>query len=66
MPRGSQCRLGRFARELASGKKPHEAALATGYPNGSSAKDNARKRAHRADVKRMVAGLKAAGAGFGL
>ena len=51
-------RLGAFAREL-SGKRPYEAAMAAGYPNGSSAKSNAGKRAQRADVKRMVAELKA-------
>jgi phage terminase small subunit len=58
MARGPQ-RLGAFARELASGKRPYEAAMAAGYPNGSSAKSNAGKRAQRADVKRMVAELKA-------
>jgi phage terminase small subunit len=54
MPRGSQGRLVRFARELASGKKPREAAIAAGYPPGSSFDSNARKRARRDDVKRMV------------
>jgi hypothetical protein len=58
MPRGSDERLILFARELASGKKPEDAALAVGYPAGSSFKSNARKRAQRADVKRMVAELK--------
>jgi hypothetical protein len=58
MARGRQ-RLGAFAPELASGKRPYEAAMAAGYPNGSSAKSNAGKRAQRADVKRMVAELKA-------
>jgi phage terminase small subunit len=59
MPRGSQGRLVRFARELASGKKPREAALAAGYPAGSSVDSNARKRAGRDDVKRLVAEFKA-------
>jgi hypothetical protein len=59
MPRGSQGRLVRFARGLASGKKPREAALAAGYPAGSSVDSNARKRAGRDDVKRMVAEFRA-------
>jgi hypothetical protein len=49
----------KFARELAAGNKPREAAIAAGYPPGSSFDSNARKRAGRADVKRMVAELKA-------
>jgi phage terminase small subunit len=58
MPRGPK-RLGAFARELASGKRPYEAAIAAGYPDGSCAQRNAQKRAQRADVKQMVAELKA-------
>ena len=58
MARGPQ-RLGAFARELASGKRPYEAAIAAGYPDGSCAQRNAQKRAQRADVKRMVAELRA-------
>jgi hypothetical protein len=49
----------KFARELAAGNKPREAAIAAGYPPGSSFDSNARKRAGRDDVKRMVAELKA-------
>jgi phage terminase small subunit len=52
-------RLGAFARELASGKRPYEAAIAAGYPDGSCAQRNAQKRAARADVKAMVAELRA-------
>jgi hypothetical protein len=59
MPRGSKSRLVMFARELASGKKPREAAIAAGYPPGSCFDGNARKRARRADVKRMVAEFRA-------
>jgi hypothetical protein len=59
MPRGSQGRLVRFARGLASGKKPREAAIAAGCPPGSSFDSNARKRAGRDDVKRMVAEFRA-------
>jgi hypothetical protein len=59
MPRGSKSRLVMFARELASGKKPREAAVAVGYPPGTSFDANAYKRARRADVKRMVAELRA-------
>jgi hypothetical protein len=49
----------KFARELAAGNKPPEAAIAAGYPPGSCFDGNARKRAGRDDVKRMVAELKA-------
>jgi hypothetical protein len=49
----------KFARELAAGNKPREAAIAAGYPPGSSFDSNARKRAGRDDVKRMVAEVKA-------
>ena len=59
MPRGSQGRLVKFARELAAGNKPREAAIAAGYPPGSSFDSNARKRAGRDDVKRMVAEFRA-------
>jgi hypothetical protein len=59
MPRGSKSRLVMFARELASGKKPREAAVAVGYPPGTSFDANAYKRARRADVKRMVAEFRA-------
>ena len=38
---------------------PYEAAIAAGYPDGSCAQRNAQKRAQRADVKRMVAELRA-------
>jgi hypothetical protein len=48
-----------FARELACGKKPRETAVAVGYPPGTSFDANAYKRARRADVKRMVAELRA-------
>jgi phage terminase small subunit len=58
MARGPQ-RLGAFARELASGKRPYEAAIAAGYPDGSCAERNARRRAARADVRAMVAELRA-------
>jgi phage terminase small subunit len=58
MARGPQ-RLGAFARELASGKRPYEAAIAAGYPDGSCARRNAQKRAARADVKELVAELRA-------
>ena len=58
MVRGPQ-RLGAFARELASGKRPYEAAIAAGYPDGSCARRNAQKRAARADVKALVAELRA-------
>ena len=58
MARGPQ-RLGAFARELASGKRPYEAAIAAGYPDGSCAQRNAQKRAARADVKALVAELRA-------
>ena len=58
MARGPQ-RLGAFARELASGKRPYEAAITAGYPDGSCARRNAQKRAQRADVKHMVAELRA-------
>jgi phage terminase small subunit len=58
MARGPQ-RLGAFARELASGKRPYEAAIAAGYPDGSCARRNAQKRAARADVKALVAELRA-------
>jgi hypothetical protein len=59
MPRGSKSRLVMFARELASGKKPREAAVAVGYPPGTSFDANAYKRARRADVQRMVAEFRA-------
>jgi hypothetical protein len=59
MPRGSQGRLVKFARELAAGNKPREAAIAAGYPPGSSFDSNARKRAGRDDVKRLVAEFRA-------
>jgi hypothetical protein len=59
MPRGSKSRLVMFARELASGKKPRDAAVAVGYPPGTSFDANAYKRARREDVKRMVAEFKA-------
>ena len=58
MARGPQ-RLGAFARERATGKRPYEAALAAGYPDGSCARRNAQKRAARADVKALVAELRA-------
>ena len=58
MARGPQ-RLGAFARELASGKQPYEAAIAAGYPDSNCAPRNARRRAARADVKAMVAELRA-------
>jgi hypothetical protein len=58
MARGPQ-RLGAFARELAAGKKPLDAALTAGYPDSNCAPRNARRRAARADVKRMVAELRA-------
>jgi hypothetical protein len=58
MARGPQ-RLGAFARELAAGKKPLNAALAAGYPDSNCAPRNARRRAARADVKAMVAELRA-------
>jgi hypothetical protein len=58
MARGPQ-RLGAFARELAAGKKPLDAALAAGYPDSNCAPRNARRRAARADVKAMVAELRA-------
>ena len=57
MARGPQ-RLGAFARELAAGKKPLDAALAAGYPDSNCAPRNARRRAARADFKAMVAELK--------
>ena len=59
MPRGSQGRLVKFAREIAAGREPREAAIAAGYPPGSCFDGNARKRAGHPDVKRMVAELKA-------
>jgi hypothetical protein len=49
----------KFARELAAGSKPREAAIAAGYPPGSCFDGNARKRAGRDDVKRMVAEFRA-------
>ena len=49
----------KFAREIAAGSKPREAAIAAGYPPGSSFDSNARKRAGRDDVKRMVAEFRA-------
>ena len=49
----------KFARELAAGSKPREAAIAAGYPPGSSFDSNARKRAGRYDVKRMIAEFRA-------
>jgi phage terminase small subunit len=58
MARGPQ-RLEVFARELAKGKPPYEAALAAGYPDSNCAPRNARRRAARADVKAMVAELRA-------
>jgi hypothetical protein len=58
MPRGSKNRLVRFSRALATGMRPYEAAIAVGYPDGPSAKSNARTRACRADVKRMVAEIR--------
>jgi hypothetical protein len=58
MPRGSEGRLVRFSRALATGMGPYEAAIAVGYPDGPSAKSNARKRACRPDVKRMVAEIR--------
>jgi phage terminase small subunit len=58
MPRGSKGRLVRFSRTLATGMRPYEAAIAVGYPDGPSAKSNARKRACRPDVKRMVAEIR--------
>jgi phage terminase small subunit len=58
MARGPQ-RLGAFARELATGKRPYEAAIAAGYPDGSCGPKHAHKRAARADVKALVAELKA-------
>jgi hypothetical protein len=58
MPRGSEGRLVRFSRALATGVRPYEAAMAAGYPDGPSAKSNARTRACRADVKRMVAEIR--------
>jgi hypothetical protein len=48
-----------FAREPAAGKKPLDAALAAGYPDSNCAPRNARRRAARADVKAMVAELRA-------
>jgi hypothetical protein len=59
MPRGSKSRLVMFACELASGKKPRDAAVAVGYPPGTSFDANAYKRARREDVKRMVAEFRA-------
>jgi hypothetical protein len=58
MARGPQ-RLGAFARELAAGKKPLDAALAAGYRDSNCAPRNARRRVARADVKAMVAELRA-------
>jgi hypothetical protein len=58
MARGPK-RLGAFARELAAGKKPLDAALAAGYPDSNCAPRNARRRAARADVKVLVAELRA-------
>ena len=58
MPRGSEGRLVRFSRALATGMRPYEAAIAVGYPDGRSAKSNARKRACRPDVRRMVAEIR--------
>jgi phage terminase small subunit len=49
----------KFARELAAGSKPREAAIAAGYPPGSCFDGNARKRSRRADVQRMVAEFRA-------
>ena len=49
----------KFAREIAAGSKPREAAIAAGYPPGSSFDSNARKRAGRDDVKRMIAEFRA-------
>jgi len=57
MVRGPQ-RLGAFARELASGKRPYEAAIAAGYPVGKNTQRMAQRRAAREDVKRMVAELR--------
>jgi hypothetical protein len=51
--------LGAFARELATGKRPYEEAIAAGYPDGSCARRNAQKRTARADVKALVAELRA-------
>jgi phage terminase small subunit len=39
--------------------RPYGAAIAAGYPDGSCARRNAQKRAARADVKALVAELKA-------
>jgi hypothetical protein len=58
MPRGSQGRLVRFSRALATGMRPYEAAMAAGYPDGPSAKSNARKRACRPDVRCIVAEIR--------
>jgi hypothetical protein len=58
MPRGSKGCLVRFSRALATGMRPYEAAIAVGYPDGPSAKSNARKRACRPDVRRMVAEIR--------
>lgn len=59
MARGHRARLEVFAQALAAGKTPVEAAKIAGYPRGTSFNANARKRAQRADVKAMVAELRA-------
>jgi len=51
-------RLEAFAHALAMGADPTEAAQCAGYPQGSSFKANARKRAQRDDVKAIAESLR--------
>jgi hypothetical protein len=58
MPRGSKAQLQKFTEGLALGYKAVKAAQYAGYPDGTSFKSNAYKRAQRADVKVMVEAFK--------
>jgi hypothetical protein len=61
MPAIKNPKLEAVAQELANGKSTEEASRAAGYPDGSSFKPNAKRRAQRPDVKARVAELRAPG-----
>lgn len=54
-------KLEAVAQELAHDKSDEEASRLAGYPDGTSFKPNARKRAQRPDVRERVAELRAPG-----
>lgn len=61
MPALRNQKLEAVARELAHDKSDEDASRLAGYPDGTSFKSNARKRAQRADVKARVLELRAPG-----